>query len=450
MTVTSELGTTEVKIPDIGGYTDVPVIEVLVGVGDVVNAEDPLVVLESDKATMDIPAPAAGTVTGVLVKVGDTVSEGTPIVQLQPGDGTLRQPPSLVGQQEPDPEVVEIDPEALAAEAAAPAPGEVAPPSASLGRVPLARETAEGADGAGPPHAGPGVRRLARELGVDLAGVSGSGPKGRITKDDLLAAVRGPAAAPAAVPTAAAGAGIPAIPAVDFSRFGPVETQPLSRIKKISGPRLHASWLNVPHVTHADDADITDLDAFRRELDTAAKAEGYRVTLLAFLLKASVSALRQFPAFNSSLSPEGDSLILKRYYHLGVAVDTPDGLVVPVIRDVDSKGVTELSKELGTLSQKARDGKLTPADMSGGTFTISSLGGIGGTHFTPIVNAPEVAILGVVRSKTAPVWDGAAFVPRLVLPLSVSYDHRVIDGALAARFLRHLCQTLEDIRRLVL
>jgi pyruvate dehydrogenase E2 component (dihydrolipoamide acetyltransferase) len=293
------------------------------------------------------------------------------------------------------------------------------------------------------------VRRLARELGLDLNDIKGSGEKGRITKDDLLAAVRGPApAAPAAARTL--GAGIPEIPAQDFSKFGPVETVPLPRIKKLSGPFLHRSWLNVPHVTHNDEADITELDGYRRELDTAAKAEGYRVTLLAFLMKAAVSALRQFPEVNSSLSPEKDSLILKRYHHIGIAVDTPGGLVVPVIRDVGAKGITELSKELGAISQKARDGKLSPDDMSGGSFTISSLGGIGGTSFTPIVNAPEVAILGVVRSRTTPVWDGEAFQPRLLLPVSLSYDHRVIDGALAARFTRQLCHVLEDVRRLLL
>jgi pyruvate dehydrogenase E2 component (dihydrolipoamide acetyltransferase) len=295
------------------------------------------------------------------------------------------------------------------------------------------------------------VRRLARELGLDLNTVDGAGEKGRITKDDLLAAVRGPAQpAPAAPAAAATGAGIPAIPAQDFSKFGPTETVPLPRIKKLSGPFLHRSWLNVPHVTHNDEADITELDGYRRELDAAAKAEGYRVTLLAFLMKAAVSALRQFPEVNSSLSPSKDSLILKRYYHIGIAVDTPGGLVVPVIRDVGAKGITELSKELGAISQKARDGKLSPADMSGGTFTISSLGGIGGTSFTPIVNAPEVAILGVVRSLMSPVWDGEAFVPRLMLPVSLSYDHRVIDGALAARFTRQLCNVLEDVRRLLL
>ena len=418
--VTTEQATTEVTVPDIGDYSDVPVIEVLVSAGDAVNAEDPLVTLESDKATMDIPAPVAGTVTTVLVAVGDRVSEGTAIAVIEPGDGALRQPPSLVMQQEPTP-----------LQTPQPEPDVPSPPPTD-------------GDGNAGSHAGPGVRRLARELEIDLASVSGTGPKGRITKEDLLSLVRRPEASP---PSSSA---IPQVPTVDFARFGPVETQPLSRIARISGPRLHASWLNVPHVTHADEADITELDAFRRDLDTAAKAEGYRVTLLSFLLKASVSALQQFPTFNSSLSPDGENLVLKRYYHLGVAVDTPGGLVVPVLRDVDRKGVTELSKELGAVSARARDGKLSPADMSGGTFTISSLGGIGGTHFTPIVNAPEVAIMGVVRSKTTPVWDGETFQPRLVLPLSVSYDHRVIDGALAARFLRHVCHVLEDVRRLVL
>jgi pyruvate dehydrogenase E2 component (dihydrolipoamide acetyltransferase) len=300
-------------------------------------------------------------------------------------------------------------------------------------------------------HAGPSVRRLARELDVDLAKVDGSGPKRRITKEDLLGFLRGPAPAAAAPAAAAvAGAGIPEIPAQDFSKFGPVETQPLSRIKKVSGPHLHRSWLNVPHVTHNDEADITVIDAYRKQLDTAAKAEGYRVTLLAFLVKAVVSALKAFPEFNSSLSQEKDALIVKKYYNIGIAVDTPDGLVVPVVKDADRKGIVELSKDFGTVSKKARDGKLSASDMQGGTFTISSLGGIGGTSFTPIVNAPEVAILGVVRSKQVPVWTGQAFEPRLMLPLSLSYDHRVIDGALAARFTRHLATQLEDPRRLLL
>jgi pyruvate dehydrogenase E2 component (dihydrolipoamide acetyltransferase) len=437
------VATTEIAVPDIGDYTDVPVIEVHVAPGDVVAEEDPLVTLESDKATMDVPATASGKVQDVRVKVGDTVSEGTVVVVVSgDGAGPLTTPPSLVGQQEPEPET------APAAPAPAPAPAAQAP-SAPPAAAPAPAPAGAIADVTGA-HAGPSVRRLAREFGLDLNGIKGTGEKGRITKDDLLAAVRGPAQPAPAAAAAPAGAGIPEIPAQDFSKFGPTETVPLPRIKKISGPFLHRSWLNVPHVTHNDEADITELDAYRRELDTAAKAEGYRVTLLAFLMKAAVSALRQFPEVNSSLSPEKDALILKRYYHIGIAVDTPGGLVVPVIRDVDRKGITDLSKELGEVSKRARDGKLSPDDMSGGSFTISSLGGIGGTSFTPIVNAPEVAILGVVRSRMSPVWKGSEFVPRMLLPLSLSYDHRVIDGALAARFTRTLATVLEDVRRLLL
>ncbi len=293
-------------------------------------------------------------------------------------------------------------------------------------------------------HASPSVRRLARELDIDLTRIVGTGEKGRITKDDVKRALGGGAA------PAAAGAGIPPIPAQDFSKFGPVEMKPLSRMRKLSGPLLHRAWLNIPHVTHTDEADITELEGYRKTLDSAAKEKGYRVTLLAFLMKASVVALKEFPEFNASLSPEKDALILKHYYHLGVAVDTPDGLVVPVIQDVDRKGIVELSQELGAISKRMRDGKIAPADMQGATFSISSLGGIGGTSFTPIVNAPEVAILGVVRSAMSPVWDGKEFQPRLMLPLSVSYDHRVIDGALAARFTRRLADLLDDVRQLVL
>ena len=430
---------TEVKVPDIGDFSDVPVIEVNVNVGDVVNEDDPLVTLESDKATMDIPAPSGGTVREIRVKVGDRVSEGTAILLLAPGDGALTQPPSLIEQQEPATESAP-QPTAAAEEPARRAVAEAAP---------AARPGIPAPDFAGV-HAGPGVRRLARELEIDLTKLAGSGDKGRVTKEDVLTFLRGPAPTAAGAAAPAAGAGIPEIPAQDFSKFGPVETRPLARIKKLSGPHLHRSWLNVPHVTHQDEADITEIDAYRKELDTAAKAEGYRVTLLAFLMKASVSALKQFPEFNSSLSPEKDALILKSYYNIGIAVDTPDGLVVPVVRDVDRKGIEQLSRDLGEVSKKARDGKLSATDMQGGTFTISSLGGIGGIAFTPIVNAPEVAILGVVRSRKAPVWDGQAFVPRLMLPISLSYDHRVIDGALAARFARQLCHLLEDVRRLVL
>jgi pyruvate dehydrogenase E2 component (dihydrolipoamide acetyltransferase) len=438
---------TEVSVPDLGDFADVPVIEIHVAPGDVVANEDPLVTLESDKATMDVPSPTAGTVRELRVKVGDLVSRGSPILLLDT-EGAAVEPPPLTDQQEPpalaaadqaaaaDPVAAVREPAERSAAAAAP---DLAPPASG---PPVTAMPPADFDGV---HAGPGVRRLARELDLDLTALSGTGPKGRITKEDVIGAVRGPA-----VPAAAAAAGIPEVPAQDFSKFGPVEVRPLSRIQRLSGPALHRSWLNVPHVTHDDEADITDLDAYRRELDTAAKADGYRVTLLAFLMKASVSALREFPRFNSSLTPEKDALVYKSYYHLGIAVDTPEGLVVPVIRDVDRKGVTELSRELGTVSARAREGKLTPADLAGACFTISSLGGIGGTAFTPIVNAPEVAILGVVRSRMTPVWDGSAFVPRLMLPISLSYDHRVIDGALAARFARYLCHLLEDVRRLVL
>jgi pyruvate dehydrogenase E2 component (dihydrolipoyllysine-residue acetyltransferase) len=426
----------EVKVPDIGDFKDVPIIEIHVKQGDAIDAEDPLVTLESDKATMDVPAPSGGTVERLLVKVGDRVSAGSPILLLHAGDGAMTQPPSLIGQQEPPhtPTPVTAAPPPAAGAAAAPAP------AAPVDRAP--------APDFGQVHASPSVRRIARELAVDLTKIRGTGQKGRITKEDVLAFLKGPGAGPATA--TAAGAGIPEIPPVDFSKFGPIETKPLARIKKLSGPHLHRAWLNVPHVTHHDEADITDLEAYRKELDAAARAEGYRVTLLAFLMKASVSALKRFPDFNSSLSPEKESLIVKGYYHIGIAVDTPEGLVVPVIRDVDRKGIHELSRDLDSASKKARDGKLAAADLQGAGFTISSLGGIGGTNFTPIVNAPEVAILGVVRSKMAPVWDGERFVPRLMLPLSVSYDHRVIDGALAARFARHLCHVLEDVRRLVL
>lgn len=431
---------TQVAVPDIGDFNDVPVIEIHVSAGDVVAVDDPLVTLESDKATMDVPSTTAGEIRELFVKEGDRVSEGSPLVAVEEAGAPEGEPPTMIGQQEPTP---------AAATPAAPVP-EVAPPAVKPAAAPAAPPAETPTTDFVGVHAGPSVRRLSRELGVDLSSVDGSGPKGRITKEDLLQTLRGPAA-PAAAPAAApSGMGIPPIPAVDFSKFGPVEVEPLPRIKKISGPFLHRSWLNIPHVTHGDEADITELDAYRKELDTAAKAEGYRVTLLAFLLKASVSALRAYPTVNSSLSPEGDSLIMKQYINIGVAVDTPDGLVVPVITDVDRKGITELSKDLGAVSVKARDGKLGPSDLQGGTFTISSLGGIGGTNFTPIVNAPEVAILGVVRSKQMPVWNGKKFRPRLMLPVFLSYDHRVIDGALAARFMRHLCDALSDMRRLVL
>lgn len=423
------LAINEIKVPDIGDFKDVPVIEVHVAPGARVAVDDPLVTLESDKATMDVPSSMAGTVEEVLIKVGDRVSEGATVMRLRAeegaGDAPVTPPPSVIAQQEP-----------------APRP---APPSKPEG--PSARTAELSAAGFAGVHASPSIRRLARELGVELTGVRGSGEKGRITAEDVKVVLRGPAAAPAA---AAGGMGIPEIPAVDFSKFGATETRPLARIRRLSGPHLHRAWLNVPHVTHGDEADITEIEAYRRELDAAGRDQGYRVTLLSFLMKASVSAMRAFPEFNSSLSPDKESLIYKNYCNIGIAVDTPEGLVVPVLKDVDRKGIIELSRELGAASKKARDGKLAPGDMQGGCFTISSLGGIGGIAFTPIINAPEVAILGVVRAKMAPVWDGEAFVPRLMLPLYVSYDHRVIDGALAARFTRHLCMMLEDVRRLAL
>lgn len=412
----------EVKVPDIGDYKNVPVIEVQVKPGDVVKPDDPLVTLESDKATMEVPAPAEGKVVQVLVKVGDKVSEGSLIVQLESG-ATVAAP-------------------AAAAPPAAPAPAASRPAAAAASLDGRARGPLPppGAADFGGVHASPAVRRLARELEIDLTKVRGSGDKGRVTKDDVKAHLRG----------GAGGAGIPEIPAQDFAKFGPVEVKPLSRIKRLSGPFLHRSWLNVPHVTHTDEADITELEAYRKTIDASAKEKGYRVTLLAFLMKASVVALKEHPEFNSSLSPAKDSLICKKYYHLGVAVDTPDGLVVPALQNVDHKGVLELSQELAAVSQRMREGKIAPADIQGATFTISSLGGIGGTNFTPIVNAPEVAILGVVRAQMKPVWDGKAFQPRLMLPLCISYDHRVIDGALAARFTRRLASVLEDVRQLVL
>jgi len=431
---------TEVTVPDIGDFDDVPIIEVHVKPGDRVNEDDPVLTLESDKATMDVPSPLSGVVRDVPVKVGDQVSKGSVILHLEPGDGAVSQPPSLVEQQEPaeEPRAEQPRAEAAGAEAAG---------AEAAGAEVTAAVPATGPDGVAQPHAGPSVRRLAREFGIDLTAIGGTGPKGRITKDDVLSFLKGPAAQ---APASAQGTGIPEIPAQDFSKFGPIEVKPLVRIKKLSGPHLHRSWLNIPHVTHQDDADITEIDRYRKELDTAAKADGYRVTLLAFLIKAVVSGLKRFPEVNSSLNPDKDSLILKQYYNIGIAVDTPEGLVVPVVRDADRKGIIEISKELGAVSARAREGKLTGPDLQGGTFTISSLGGIGGTAFTPIVNAPEVAILGVVRARMTPVWDGEQFVPRLVLPLSLSYDHRVIDGALAARFARHLVELLADVRRILL
>ncbi len=415
----------EVKVPDIGDFKDVEIVEVIAKPGDEVQEEDPLITLESDKASMEVPAPFAGKVAEIKVKAGDRVSEGDLILLMEAGEvASPVQPPSPEGVQESDAEPLE-----------APEEGAARPPP----RPPRPMVRLETSPASMPARASVGSPRARGRPHR----IKGSGEKGRITKDDVKAHLKGGAAT-----APAAGAGIPEIPPVDFSKFGEIETVPLSRIKKISGPHLHRAWLNVPQVTQADEADITGLEAYRKELDAAAREQGYRVTLLAFLIKAAVSALRKYPDVNASLAPDKENLILKRYVHIGIAVDTPGGLVVPVLRDVDKKGVDQLSRELGELSKKARDGKLASAELQGSSFTISSLGGIGGTGFTPLVNAPEVAILGVVRAKMAPVWDGSAFVPRLMLPVALSYDHRVVDGALAARFTPTPVHVLEDVRRL--
>jgi pyruvate dehydrogenase E2 component (dihydrolipoamide acetyltransferase) len=429
----------EVVVPDIGDFADVPVIEVLVAPGDSVAPEDPLVTLESDKATMDVPAPFGGTVAEIAVSVGDTVSEGSPILTLQVGvDGEPAQAraPAPQAGQAGDVRTAEQAESAASGDSSATAPASPQTPSSV------------GDDGA-PPYASPAVRRLARELGVDLSGVEGSGRRSRITKEDVRAIADG-ARQPAAGATTAMAPGLEMAPwpKVDFEKYGPVERRALSRIAKISGPNLARNWVMIPHVTHHDDADVTELEAFRRRTNEEHAKEGVKLTMVALLLKASVVALRRFPQFNASL--DGDDLVLKRYYHLGFAADTPQGLVVPVIRDVDRKGLIEIAGELTELSGRAREGKLKGEEMRGGTFTISSLGGIGGTGFTPIINAPEVAILGVTRSAQKPVWNGREFEPRLMLPLSLSYDHRVIDGAAAARFVAYLAAVLTDLRRVLL
>ncbi len=431
----------EVKVPDIGDFSDVPVITVMVSAGDTVAEEDALVELESDKATMEVPSPVAGKITEITVKEGDKVSEGSVLLKLEVGEAEAPvAPPSPKGVQD-------VETHAPPTRTAAPAPAPAAAPAAAGNLAPVDEA------GFATAHASPSVRAFARELGVDLAKIAGSGRKGRILREDVTGYFKGAAESAGARPVAAAaegGAGIPPVPAVDFSQFGPVEDVEMPRIKKLSGPALHRSWLNVPHVTNNDEADITEIDRYRKELDTAAKEEGYRVTLLSFLIKACVSALKTHWEVNSSIHPDGDKMIRKSYYNIGFAADTPNGLVVPVIKAADAKGIIEISKELGTLSAKARKGELKRDEMQGASFTISSLGGIGGTSFTPIVNAPEVAILGVMRSKMAPVWDGEAFQPRNMLPLSLSYDHRAIDGALAARFLVSLKYLLGDVRRLML
>ncbi|SFZ77882.1 dihydrolipoyllysine-residue acetyltransferase [Chitinimonas taiwanensis] len=436
--VAAASSTVEVKVPDIGDAKNVDVIEVFVKVGDTVKKDDSLITLETDKASMEVPSPTAGVVQSLAIKVGDKASEGTLILTLAAaGTAPVASPAA-----------------APAPAAAAPAPTPAAAPVAAAAAVaaPVAAAKVDEASFKAA-HASPSVRKFARELGVDLGKVKGSGPKGRIVASDVQAFVKSVmsgavAAGPAPVNGSGVGLDLLPWPKVDFAKYGPVENKPLSRIKKISGANLARNWVMIPHVTQFDEADITEMEAFRKEMGEELKKQNLKITPLAFLIKAVVAALKKFPEFNSSL--DGDNLVLKQYFHIGFAADTPNGLVVPVIRDADKKSLLELAAESGALAAKARDGKLLPAEMQGGCFSISSLGGVGGTAFTPIVNAPEVAILGVSKSSIKPVWNGSEFAPRLILPLSLSYDHRVIDGASAARFTTYLAQVLGDIRRLML
>jgi pyruvate dehydrogenase E2 component (dihydrolipoamide acetyltransferase) len=446
-------GSVEVVVPDIGDFAEVAVIEVMVKPGDAVKVEQSLITVESDKASMEIPSSHAGVVKEVVVKLGDKVSKGSPVVRLETAGAAATVasgPAPAATSAAPPPAATSAPPPPAAATS-----GEKALPTAAL---PAHEPTApKGVL----PHASPTIRKLARELGVPLEEVKGSGPKGRITQEDVQGFVRGvmagstqtraqAAKAPAGGAAAAGGTfpGLLAWPQVDFTKFGPVERKDLSRIKKISGANLHRNWVLIPHVTNHDDADITDLEAFRVATNKENEKSGIKVTMLAFLIKASVAALKKFPEFNASI--DGDQIVLKQYYHIGFAADTPNGLMVPVIKDADKKGVLQISQEMSELAKKAREGKLSPGEMSGGCFSISSLGGIGGRYFTPIINAPEVAILGVCRSAIEPRWDGKAFQPRLMLPLSLSWDHRVVDGAAAARFNAYLGQILADFRRVLL
>ncbi|GAB4174580.1 MAG: dihydrolipoyllysine-residue acetyltransferase [Rhodocyclaceae bacterium] len=444
----------ELRVPDIGDFKDVPVIDVAVAPGARIRAEDTLVTLESDKATMDVPAALGGLIKSVRVKPGDRVSEGSVILTLIPDVQAGEASPASVAAAA-IPQAQANAPEPAAAPGAATAQSDIPAAGAgdmvlqpSLARMPSPAERAAEASGGHGAHASPSVRRFARELGVEVAQLSGSGPKGRILREDVQNFVKQQLAAPRAALPAAGGLDLLPWPQVDFAKFGPVETKPLSRIQKISGANLARNWVRIPHVTQFDEADITELEAFRVQVNKEQEKAGVKLTLLAFLIKACVAALRQYPQFNASL--DGESLVLKGYFHIGFAADTPNGLVVPVLRDADRKGVLEIARETSALAATAREGRLAPGDMQGGCFSISSLGGIGGTAFTPIINAPEVAILGVSKTATKPVWDGKQFVPRLMLPLSLSYDHRVIDGAAAARFTAFLARSLADMRRVLL
>ena len=434
----------ELKVPDIGDFDSVEIIEVLVAEGDSINADQEVITIESDKAMMEIPSSLSGTIKEMKVKVGDKVSEGSVIALIESSDAGAEEnekPAEKAAESKP----AEKEKPAAAESKPAPTPTVANPEPERTETLPYAPDTGSAKK---PSHASPSVRQFARELGVPLAAVVGSGQKGRITKEDVQNFVKQVMNAPA--PKAADGAGIPSVPVVNFEQFGEIESKELSRIKKISGKHLHACWLNIPHVTQFDEADITELEEFRQENKEMAAKKGVSLTPLVFIMKAVVACLRQYPEFNASLSEDKQSLIYKKYYNIGVAVDTPNGLMVPVIRDVDKKGFLELAGELGEISVRAREGTLTAKDLQGGTFSISSLGGIGGQFFTPIVNAPEVAILGVSRRQMKPVWNGKEFEPRLMLPLSISYDHRVIDGAAGARFTVMLNQMLSDIRKVLL
>ena len=455
----------EVFVPDIGDFKDVPVIEILVKPGDTIKAEDSLLTVESDKATMEIPAPFAGVIKEIRIKLGDVVNTGTLIALMEEAGSAAAPAESATAPSEvsarpaPAPATAAAQPAPATAPAAAPAQPapvpaptpSIAPPSAASS-VPAATMSPAGATPGQRAHASPSVRKFARELGVDIARVAGNGPKGRILHEDVQNFVKQAllVAAAAPAPVAAGGSGLNLLPwpKVDFAKFGAVEAVPLSRIKKISGQNLARNWAMIPHVTQHDHADVTDLEQFRQQTNLAMAKQGVKLTMLAFIIKASVAALKKYPDFNSSL--DGDNLVRKKYWNIGFAADTPNGLMVPVIKAADTKGIIELGAEMAALSAQAREGKLKPADMQGATFTISSLGGIGGTAFTPIINAPEVAILGVSKSAFNPLWDGKAFVPRLMLPLSLSYDHRVIDGAAGARFTATLAELLADLRRTLL
>ena len=443
----------EVRVPDIGDFENVEIIEVHVKAGDELKAEDPLITLETDKASMDVPSPHGGKVAEVKVKQGDRVSQGDVIAVVEAGEeDRAEKKKEDAGGAEKGTEKGAAKPDAGKDDSS---DGRGRGDGGERGEAAPAREAGARKPAAAPElppevsaqvHAGPSVRKFAREMGVDLGRVKGSGVKRRITHDDVKAWVKQALVSGA---PAAGGAGLPAVPEVDFSKFGPTELKSLSRVQRISGPRLHAAWVNLPHVTQFDEADITEMERTRKELKADAEKEGAKLTPLAFMLRACVKALREFPQFNASLHPDGQQLVMKQYFNIGFAVDTPGGLVVPVIKGLEGKSLFQVARELGELSEKARDGKLAGADMQGGSFTISSLGGIGGTFFTPIINAPEVAILGVSRHKMQPVWQDGEFVPRLMLPLSLSYDHRVIDGATAVRFTRFLAEILSDVDRLL-